>query len=114
MNNDVQNGPSTLPFRNLSRSRHISAPRRPALDRAAIVLPFAVPAETVETTDEFEIEVFASKESRYLDVRFLSPGQAKVAAPRSGEMMLVLPTGALLLMSLRRKSGARLASPFSL
>lgn len=79
-------------------------PPDPGEDSAAI-LPFRPTTESVESTEEFEMDVPPSPFGQTLDFRFFPKLRAREAVPGDSETRIVLPTGAILLVGVRPLRG---------
>lgn len=71
---------------------------------APTLLPFRPADLSVESTDEFEIDVPPSCFAQTLDVRFFPKARAREAIASRNETRVVLPTGGVFLVTIRPSS----------
>lgn len=83
-----------------------------AQDETPVTIPFHQPTESVDSTDEFEIEIPPSPIARTLDFRFFPKTRAMEANPNSSETRVVLPSGSILLVTFASRSSGLAARSF--
>lgn len=71
---------------------------------APVLLPFRPADHSVESTDEFEIDVPPCSFAQTLDVRFFPKARAREAIASRNETRIILPTGGIMLVTIRPAS----------